>query len=51
MEQTLHFEDYEIGDSQTGNELNYMPASFFLQANNRGYQSWTGYFNLTYRLN
>ena len=45
------FEDYEIGDSQTGNELNYMPASFFLQANNRGYQSWTGYFNLTYRLN
>jgi Putative outer membrane beta-barrel porin, MtrB/PioB len=24
------FEDYEIRDSQTGNTLNYMPASFFL---------------------
>jgi len=45
------FEDYEVRDSQTGNTLNYMPASFFLQANNRDYQSWTGYFNLTYRLN
>jgi hypothetical protein len=44
------FEDYEIRDAQTGNALNYMPASFFLQANNRDYQSWTGYFNLAFRL-
>jgi Putative outer membrane beta-barrel porin, MtrB/PioB len=42
-------EDYEIQDAQTGNTLNYMPASFFLQANNRDYQAWVGYLNLTYR--
>ena len=44
----LSFEDYEIDDSQTGNLLNYMPASFFLQANNRNYQAWVGWLNLTY---
>jgi hypothetical protein len=44
----LSFEDYEINDSQTGNLLNYMPASFFLQANNRNYQAWVGWLNLTY---
>jgi MtrB/PioB family decaheme-associated outer membrane protein len=43
------FEDYEIQDAQTGNTLNYMPASFFLQANNRDYQAFLGYVNLTYR--
>ncbi len=36
------FEDYTIRDSQTGNTLNYMPASFFLEANNRDYQSLDG---------
>jgi hypothetical protein len=44
----LSFEDYEVDDSQTGNLLNYMPASFFLQANNRNYQAWVGWLNLTY---
>jgi hypothetical protein len=45
------FEEYSIRDSQTGNTLNYMPASFFLQPNNRDYQSWTGYLNVTFTLN
>ena len=44
----LSYEDYWIKDSQTGNALNYMPASFFLQANNRDYQSWAGYLSLSY---
>ena len=43
------FEDYEINDAQTGNAVNYMPASFFLQANNRDYQAWVGGLSLTYR--
>jgi hypothetical protein len=42
------YEDYKIDDAQTGNNLNYMPASFFLQANNRGYKAWVGFLNLTY---
>jgi len=42
------FEDYELGDSQTGNTLNYMPASFFLQANNRDYRAWVASVGLTY---
>jgi hypothetical protein len=42
------FEDYELDDAQTGNTLNYMPSSFFLQANNRDYKAWVGYLNLTY---
>jgi Putative outer membrane beta-barrel porin, MtrB/PioB len=44
----LGFEDYQLDDSQTGNTLNYMPSSFFLQANNRDYKAWVGYLNLTY---
>jgi hypothetical protein len=43
------FEDYTIDDAQTGNAVNYMPASFFLQANNRDYQAWLGGVSLTYR--
>jgi hypothetical protein len=43
------YEDYEIEDSQTGNTLNYMPSSFFLQANNRDYQAWIGYLALAYK--
>ena len=42
------FEDYEIDDSQTGNTLNYMPSSFFLQANNRDYRAWVASVGLTY---
>jgi hypothetical protein len=41
-------EDYQLDDAQTGNTLNYMPSSFFLQANNRDYKAWVGYLNLTY---
>jgi hypothetical protein len=48
---TLGWEDYTIDDAQTGNTLNYMPGSFFLQANNRDYQAWVGYVTLTYMLN
>lgn len=44
----IGWEEYKIDDAQTGNTLNYMPASFFLQANNRDYQAWVGYVNLTY---
>jgi hypothetical protein len=47
---TLGWEEYTIDDAQTENNLNYMPASFFLQANNRDYQAWVGYLTLTYVL-
>ena len=43
------YEDYDINDAQTGTALNYMPASFFLQANNRDYQAWVGLLSLSYR--
>jgi hypothetical protein len=42
------FEDYTIDDAQTENTLNYMPASFFLQANNRDYQAWVGALSISY---
>jgi MtrB/PioB family decaheme-associated outer membrane protein len=42
------FEDYELKDTQTGSVLNYMPASFFINANNGDYQGWVGWINLTY---
>ena len=42
------YEDYRIDDAQTGNALNYMPASFFLQADNRDYQAWVGALSLSY---
>lgn len=45
----VSFEDYNINDAQTENTLNYMPASFFLQADNRDYQAWVGALNFTYR--
>lgn len=44
----LGWEDYEIDDDQSDSQLNYLPGSFFLQANNRGYDGWIGYVNLTY---
>ncbi len=43
------WEKYEIADSQTGNVLNYMPGSFFINADNGDYSSWVGWLNLTYR--
>jgi len=42
------FEDYELDDVQTGSVLNYMPGSFFINANNGDYQAWVGWLNLTY---
>jgi hypothetical protein len=41
-------EDYELDDVQTGSVLNYMPGSFFINANNGNYQAWTAWLNLTY---
>ncbi len=41
------FEDYELRDSQTGQVLNYMPGSFFINANNGDFGAWTGWVNLT----
>jgi hypothetical protein len=46
---SVGYEDYSIDDAQTGNAVNYMPASFFLQANNRDYTAWVGGLILTYR--
>jgi len=46
---SVGYEDYGIDDAQTGNTLNYMPSSFFLQANNRDYQAWVGGVSFTYR--
>jgi MtrB/PioB family decaheme-associated outer membrane protein len=42
------WEDYELKDTQTGSVLNYMPASFFINANNGDYNGWVGWLNLTY---
>jgi hypothetical protein len=42
------YEDYKLSDAQTGNALNYMPASFFLQANNGSYHAYVGWLNLSY---
>jgi hypothetical protein len=46
---SVGYEDYAIDDAQTENTLNYMPSSFFLQADNRDYQAWVGGLTLTYR--
>lgn len=43
------FEDYEIDDLQNGSLANYMPGAFFLDPNNRDYQAWTAWANITYR--
>jgi MtrB/PioB family decaheme-associated outer membrane protein len=42
------YEDYELKDTQTGSVLNYMPGSFFINANNGDYKGWVGWLNLTY---
>jgi MtrB/PioB family decaheme-associated outer membrane protein len=42
------WEDYELKDTQTGQVLNYMPGSFFINANNGDYNGWVGWLNLTY---
>jgi hypothetical protein len=44
------YEDYEVTDSQDS-ILNYMPASFFLNANRGSYDAWVGWINLSYRFN
>ena len=43
------WEKYVYVDSQTGQTLNYMPASFFLNPVNGDYNGWTSYLNLTYK--
>ncbi len=43
------WEKYVYKDSQTGQTLYYMPASFFLNPVNGGYEGWASYLNLTYR--
>jgi hypothetical protein len=43
------WEKYTYKDSQTGQTLYYMPASFFLNPVNGSYEGWTSYLNLTYR--
>jgi hypothetical protein len=42
------WEKYEFADAQTQQLLNYMPGSFFLVADNWGYDSWAGWLNLTF---
>jgi MtrB/PioB family decaheme-associated outer membrane protein len=44
----IGYEDYQMEDAQTENALNYMPASFFLQADNRDYRAWVGALSLSY---
>ena len=43
------YETYELRDTQTGSVLNYMPGSFFLNADNGDYNAWVGWLNLSYR--
>jgi hypothetical protein len=44
------WEKYEFADAQTQQLLNYMPGSFFLVADNWGYDSWAGWLNLTFTM-
>jgi len=43
-----YYEDYKYDDAQTGEILNYMPGSFFLNPNNGTFNAWVGWLNLTY---
>ena len=43
------YEDYTSDDAQTTGIINYVPASFFLAANDGNYQAWWGYLKLSYR--
>jgi len=43
------WEKYVYKDSQTGQTLYYMPASFFLNPVNGDYRGWVSWLNLTYR--
>jgi MtrB/PioB family decaheme-associated outer membrane protein len=43
------FEDYTVADAQTTGLINYVPASFFLAANDGDYTAWWGYLKLSYR--
>jgi hypothetical protein len=42
------WEKYVYKDSQTGQTLYYMPASFFLNPVNGDYRGWVSWLNLTY---
>jgi hypothetical protein len=43
------WEKYVYKDSQTGQVLYYMPASFFLNPNSGDYKGWVAFVNLMYR--
>ena len=43
------WEKYKLSDSQTGQVLYYMPASFFLNPNNGDYRGWVAFVNLMYK--
>jgi MtrB/PioB family decaheme-associated outer membrane protein len=43
------WEKYTYSDSQTGQVLHYMPASFFLNPNSGDYRGWVAFVNLMYK--
>ena len=43
------WEKYKYSDSQTGQVLYYMPASFFLNPNSGDYRGWVAFANLMYK--
>jgi MtrB/PioB family decaheme-associated outer membrane protein len=43
------WEKYKYSDSQTGQVLYYMPASFFLNPVNGDYRGWVAFVNLMYK--
>jgi hypothetical protein len=43
------WEQYDYVDAQSGQNLYYMPASFFLNPVNGTYEGWTSWLNLTYK--
>jgi hypothetical protein len=43
------WEKYKYSDSQTGQVLYYMPASFFLNPVNGDYKGWVAFVNLMYK--
>jgi Putative outer membrane beta-barrel porin, MtrB/PioB len=43
------WEKYKYNDSQTGQVLYYMPASFFLNPVNNDYKGWVAFVSLMYR--
>jgi hypothetical protein len=43
------WEKYKYSDSQTGQVLYYMPASFFLNPNSGDYRGWVAFLNVMYK--